>query len=76
MDKLYWVFGYIKVFFVYFFIMYLWPSVVFKRHLKKKQSKVYKFVFCSVVQLILINTMVLGLGLIGIMGPVSFNQIA
>ncbi|MBR4780734.1 MAG: hypothetical protein IK014_05195 [Lachnospiraceae bacterium] len=73
MDKLYWVLGYIKVFFVYFFIMYLWPSVVFKRHLKKKQSKVYKFVFCSVVQLILINTMVLGLGLIGIMRPVSFN---
>lgn len=73
MDKLYWVLEYIKVFFAYFFIMYLWPSVVFKKYLKKKQSRIYKFAFCSVVQLILINTMVLGLGLIGIMGPVSFN---
>ena len=73
MDKLYWVVEYIRVFFAYFFILYLWPSVVFKKHLKKKQSRVYKFVFCSVVQLVLINTMILGLGLIGIMRPITFN---
>lgn len=73
MDKLYWVLEYVRVFIAYFFILYLWPSVVFKKHLKKKQSRVYKFVFCSVVQLVLINTMVLGLGLIGIMRPITFN---
>lgn len=73
MDKLYWVLEYIRVFIAYFFILYLWPSVVFKKHLKKRQSRVYKFVFCSVVQLVLINTMVLGLGLIGIMRPITFN---
>lgn len=73
MDKLYWIFEYGRVLTAYFFILYLWPSVVFKKHLKKKKSRTYKFVFCSVVQLIIINTVVLGLGLIGLLKPFIIN---
>lgn len=64
MEDFYWALEYGRVFLAYFFIMFLWPSVVFKKHLKKKKSRTYKFVFCSVVQPIVINTAVLGLGLI------------
>ncbi|MBO4799194.1 MAG: hypothetical protein J5489_00955, partial [Lachnospiraceae bacterium] len=73
MDKLYWAIEYMKVFIAFIFIMYLWPSVVFKKHLKKKSSRTYKFAFCSVVQLIIINTSVLGLGLLHILRPWVFN---
>ena len=72
MEKLYWVIEYIKVFAVFIFTMYLWPSVVFKEHLKKRTSRAYKFAFCSVVQFMLINTVVLGLGLIGLLKPFLF----
>ena len=64
MEKFYWVLEYIKVFLVYYFIMYVWPSVVFKKHLAKRTSRVYKFAFCTVVQAVVINTLILGLGLI------------
>ena len=69
MEKLYWVIEYMKVFFAVIFVMYLWPSVVFKKHLKKNPSRTYKFAFCTVVQFVLINTMVLGLGLVKILKP-------
>ena len=73
MDKLYWAMEYIRVFVAYFFILYLWPSVVFKDYLKKKTSRTFKFAFCTVVQPVLINTVVSGLGLIGLLKPFVFN---
>ena len=73
MDKLYWAVEYARVLFALVFILYLWPSVVFKKHLKKKTSRTYKFVFCTVVQQIVINTTVLGLGLVGLLKPWLFN---
>ena len=73
MDKLYWGVEYARVLISLVFILYLWPSVVFKKHLKKKTSRTYKFVFCTVVQQIVINTTVLGLGLIGLLKPWIFN---
>lgn len=63
MDMLYWAGEYIKVFLAYFAVMFVWPSVVFHGYLKKKSLTV-RFAFCTTVQIILINTVVLGLGLL------------
>lgn len=61
-DKLYWIFEYGKVFCGYLFLMFLWPSVVFGWHLRKK-AKSYRFAFCVTVPIVIINTAVLFLGL-------------
>lgn len=73
MGEFYWAFEYGRVFFAYVFILYLWPSVVFKKYLKKRTSRTFKFAFCSVVMPVLVNTVVLGLGLIGLLKPFVFN---
>ena len=73
MEKFYWAVEFVRVLIAYVFIMYLWPSVVFKKHLKKKKSRTYKFAFCSVVQVIVVNTGVLGLGLIKLLNVYVFN---
>ena len=62
MDMQYWIWEYGKVLCGYLFLMFLWPSVVFHRHLKKKPG-VYRFGFCVTVPIIIINTVVLILGL-------------
>ena len=62
MGTLYWIFEYGKVFCGYLFLMFLWPSVVFGRHLRKK-TILYRFGFCITIPVIMINTVVLGLGL-------------
>lgn len=61
MDTWYWIFEYGKVFCGYIFLMFLWPSVVFGRHLSKK-TRTYRFSFCVTVQIVIVNTVVLGLG--------------
>lgn len=66
METLYWIVEYGKVFCGYMFFMFLWPSVVFSKHLRCK-DKVYRFSFCVLVQVILANSVVLGLGLIHIL---------
>ena len=66
MDTWYWIFEYGKVFCGYVFLMILWPSVVFCGHLREK-TKTYRFSFCVTVQIVLINTMVLTLGLFHIL---------
>lgn len=63
MVAYYWLTEYSKVFFGYLFLMFLWPSVVFHRHLRTK-SKTYRFGFCVTVPIVIINTVVLGLGLL------------
>lgn len=62
----YWVFEYGKVLIAYIALMYIWPMVVFRRYLAPK-SRTYKFAFCTTVQVILINTVVLLLGLVHIL---------
>ncbi len=58
----YWIFEYIKVFLVYGFVLFVWPSVVFRKYLKTK-SITFRFCFCATVQIIIINSVVLLLGL-------------
>lgn len=65
-DTSYWIWEYLKVLFGYFLVVFVWPHVVFYRHLKPK-SPIYRFGFCVSVQIILINTVVLGLGLLHIL---------
>lgn len=66
METLYWIGEYGKVFCGYMFFMFLWPSVVFSRHLRHK-DKVYRFGFCVLAQVIIVNSVVLGLGLLHIL---------
>lgn len=66
MVTLYWACQYAAVFLGYYTLMFLWPSVVFRRHLRQK-GKLYRFGFCVTVQIVLINTVILGLGLLHIL---------
>lgn len=66
MVTLYWVCQYAAVFVGYYALMFLWPSYVFRRRLRQK-GKLYRFSFCVTVQIVLINTVVLGLGLLHIL---------
>lgn len=70
MENLYWILEYGKVFFAYLFLMFLWPSVVFQRHLKDK-TRTYRFSFCVTVQIVIINTAVLLLGLLHILNRMT-----
>lgn len=65
-NTLYWVFEFIKVLIGYLLLEFAWPRFVFGRHLSGK-SIVYQFSFCVTVQTVLINTVVLGLGLLHIL---------
>ena len=69
MDQIYWVFEFIKVLLAYLFIMYVWPSVIFRRHLAGK-GRAYRFCFCVNMSILLINTGVIFLGLIHILNQV------
>ncbi len=66
METLYWIGEYSKVFCCYMFFVFVWPSVVFSRHLRHK-DKIYRFGFCVLVQVIIANSVVLGLGLLHIL---------
>lgn len=63
MNMYYWMTEYSKVFCGYLFLMFLWPSVVFHKHLRTK-SRTYWFGFCVTVPIVIMNTVVLGLGLL------------
>lgn len=66
MDTLYWALEYGKVLIAYIAVMFIWPSVVFGGYLKGK-SRSIRFCFCVTVQVVLVNTVVLGLGLLHIL---------
>lgn len=66
METLYWILEYGKVLCGYMFFMFLWPSVVFSKHLKCK-DKVYRFGFCVLIQVVIANSVVLVLGLLHIL---------
>ena len=63
MGQLYWITEYGKVLLVYGFVSYLWPLVVFHRHLKGRNAA-YRWGFCLMISVLLINTGVLVLGLV------------
>lgn len=63
MDTWYWALEYGKVLIAYIAVMFIWPSVVFGGYLKGK-SRGVRFCFCVTVQVVLVNTVVLVLGLL------------
>ena len=63
MNTAYWAGEFVKVILVYIGVMYIWPSIIFRKYLAKK-SKTFRFAFCSTASIVLISTLVLGLGLI------------
>ncbi len=62
MNTFYWILQYIWVLIAYIFIMYIWPSVVFRKHLAGK-SRTYRFAFCTIMMIVIINTACIILGL-------------
>lgn len=62
MNTFYWILQYIWVLIAYIFIMYIWPSVVFKKHLSGK-SRTYRFAFCTVGMVALVNLSCIVLGM-------------
>lgn len=67
MEELwYWIIEYAKVFGGYGFLLFVWPLTVFRKYLKEK-SITFRFAFCVTAQIMLINTIVLGLGLLHIL---------
>ena len=62
----YWTGEFVKVLLAYIILMYVWPSVLFRKHLKEK-SRTYRFAFCSTVSIMLLSTCILGLGIIHIL---------
>ena len=62
----YWIVEFFKVLSGYIFLMYLWPSVIFRKKLSGK-SLTFQFAFCSTVSILLSNTIILGLGLFHIL---------
>lgn len=66
MDIWYWVSEYGKVFCSYLFLMLLWPSVVFRGYLRKR-NKCYCFCFCVTAMIVIVNTVVLISGLLHIL---------
>ena len=64
----YWLLEYAKVLFAYLFVMFIWPSVVFRGVFKGK-SLTFRFSFCVAGQILPFNTVVLLLGLLHILKP-------
>ena len=62
----YWIVEFIKVLSAYIFLLYLWPSVIFRKKLSGK-SLTFRFAFCSTVSILLSNTIIIGLGLFHIL---------
>jgi hypothetical protein len=68
MDQIYWITEYLKLLLAYGFTLYVWPSVVFRRYLRDK-GRGFRFAFCSMVMVLLVNTVVLLLGLLHCLTP-------
>lgn len=66
MITMHWILEYAAVLCGYVFLLFIWPSIVFHKHLAKK-SKIYWFSFCVTVQIVLMNTVVLTFGLLHIL---------
>ncbi len=71
-ETLYWIIEYLKVLIAYGLIMYVWPLIVFNRFLKDK-SRTFRFSFCTVVMINLINTVAILLGTVHILNVWVFR---
>ena len=60
-ETFYWIIEYVKVLAAYVLVLYVWPMIVFKGFLKNK-NRPFKFAFCTVAMINIINTVVLLLG--------------
>lgn len=72
MTTLYWGLEYAKVLVCYLFILFIWPSAVFRKYLHGK-SRIFQFGFCAVVPVVLYTTVVLGLGLLHLLNAWVVN---
>ena len=72
MTTLYWGLEYAKVLICYLFILFIWPSVVFRKYLQGK-SWTFRFAFCTVAPVILYTTAVIGLGLLRLLNAWVVN---
>ena len=63
MELFYWILEYVKVNIAYMLLMFVWPSIIFHRFLKGR-SYTFRFMFCSVISIVLLNTSVILLGLV------------
>ena len=57
---------YTKVLLCYSFLMFVWPKIMFRRHLSGR-SRIYQFGFCATGQLVLIATIVLSMGVVHVL---------
>ena len=62
MGKSYWIIEYLKVGAAYGFTMYVWPSVVFREHLRSKGLR-YRFIFCTLMMPTILTTVISLLGI-------------
>lgn len=69
-NLFYWLFEYLKVLLTYGFVLFVWPLVVFRKYLCTK-SITFRFCFCATVQVIILNSAVLFLGLFHILNKVT-----
>lgn len=65
-NTFYWIMEYGKVLLSYGLLMFVWPLTVFRGFLKGRGAT-FKFSFCVTVQVVIINTAVLMLGLLQIL---------
>ena len=70
--SLYWGMEYTKVLLGYAFIMFVWPSVVFRSFFRGK-SLIFRFSLCVTLQVVLVNSVVLMLGLFHLLSPWVFR---
>ncbi len=73
-DTLHWLAEYFKVLSGFLLLVFVWPHIVFKKHLNG-EGIIYRFCFCISVQTVLISTVVLGLGLCHILNPWSVRAV-
>lgn len=52
----------LKVFVVYVALFYIWPCIIFRK-IMKGRGITFRFLFCSTMQIVLLNGVVLGLGI-------------
>jgi hypothetical protein len=72
MDLLYWILEYLKVNIVYMVLMFVWPSIIFKRFLKGRSFS-FRVMFCPVISVLILNVSVLVLGQFHILSPALFR---
>ena len=72
MDFLYWFLEYLKVNIVYMVLMFVWPSLIFRRFLKGRTFS-FRVMFCPVISVLILYASVMFLGLFHILTPAVFR---